>query len=808
MYEYEREHMERLRSLAPECMVLLRRNGDFPLTEPCPVALYGSGARQTIKGGTGSGDVNARFYVTVEEGLEQAGFTVTTKQWLNAYDVIREEAKEEFIARIKQEAKEKHVLAVMYGMGAVMPEPQYELPMEGEGDTAIYVLSRISGEGNDRKAVSGDFLLTETEIRDILAAKEKYAKFLLVLNVGGPVDLTPVASVENVLLLSQLGTVTGDALADVVLGKAYPSGKLTTTWAAWPDYPKIGEFEEPEDTRYFEGVYVGYRYFDSVGTVPTFPFGFGLGYTDFALQCTGASVEGTKVSVTARVENTGAAPGREVAQLYISVPWGRLDQPRQTLAAFAKTPELAPGEQCALELTFAMEDVAAFDEQACAWVLESGSYVLRLGSSSRATVPVAVAALEEDVTVRKVESVGGSTDFQDWKPEPPVPEDLSGLPVVKVDSAAFASLCWPTPYEPSAYAKGAVSSLSDEQLIYLSMGLFAKGPTSIIGNAAQQVAGAAGETYGKIPGLPGLVMADGPAGLRLNQKYTRDKKGKPHAIGSTLPAGMEDYLPGIARSFLNRGANKPPKGEVFEQYCTAIPIGTALAQSWNTALVEACGNVVGEEMERFGIQLWLAPAFNIHRSVLCGRNFEYYSEDPLLAGKMGAAMTLGVQKHPGCGTTIKHFCCNNQELNRLTSNSVVSQRALRETYLRAFQICIRESDPAALMTSYNLLNGIHTSERLDLMVTLLRQEWGYQGLIMTDWVVPGLGVTGKHRMAKSAPSIEAGNVFMPGSQGDYNAALKALHGRNRDFTLSRRAAERCAMQVVEAVRRLLPDKRG
>ena len=808
MYEYEKRHMQTLRALASECMVLLKRNGDFPLAEPCPIALYGSGARQTVKGGTGSGDVNARFYVTVEQGLENAGCTVTTKQWLNAYDVIREEAKQEFIARIKQEAKERHVLAVMYGMGAVMPEPLYELPMEGEGDTCIYVLSRISGEGNDRKAVAGDFLLNETEIRDILAARAKYRRFLLVLNVGGPVDLTPVQEVENILLLSQLGTVTGDALADVVLGRAYPSGKLTTTWTAWPDYPKIGEFEMSDDTRYFEGVYVGYRYFDTAGVSPMYPFGYGLGYTDFDLSCAGVSVEGTRITVTAAVENTGAAPGREVVQLYVSVPWGRLDQPRQTLAAFAKTPELAPGERTHVELSFAMEDIASFDEQACAWVLEGGSYVLRLGNSSRNTAPAAVAVLGEDVTVRALSPVGGAPDFQDWKPEQREEEDLTGLPVLQVESAAFAALGWPDPWAPGAYARGVVSALSDEQLIHLSMGLFSKGPASIIGNAAQQVAGAAGETWGGVPGLPGLVMADGPAGLRLNQRYTRDSKGKPRAIGSTLPAGMEDYLPGIARAFLNRGAGKQPKGEVFEQYCTAIPIGTAIAQSWNTDLAHACGDVVGEEMERFGIQLWLAPAFNIHRSVLCGRNFEYYSEDPLLSGKMGAAITRGVQQHPGCGVTIKHFCCNNQELNRLTSNSQVSQRALREIYLRAFQICIREADPAALMTSYNLLNGVHTSERQDLMFTLLRQEWGYRGLIMTDWVVPGLGAKTSHRMAKSAPSIAAGNLFMPGGQGDYNAALNALRGRNRDFTLTRAQAETCAVQVVEAVLRLRPDDRG
>lgn len=801
MYEYEKQHLERLRRAAPECMVMLKRNGDFPLSEPGRLALYGSGARRTIKGGTGSGDVNSRFYVTAELGLEEAGFTLTSKTWMNAYDTIYEEAREQFIADIKREARERHVNPIMYGMGAVMPEPEYQLPLDAEGDAAIYVLSRISGEGNDRKAVKGDFLLTDTEVRDILAAHDRYDRFLLVLNVGGPVDLSPVEAVENILLLSQLGAVTGSALADVVLGKASPSGKLSTTWTAWKDYPQIGEFAMEEDTHYYEGIYVGYRYFDSAEVVPMYPFGFGLGYTDFALSQPEMAVQGREVQVSVRVENTGARPGRETVQVYVSVPWGRLDQPRKTLAAFGKSPVLQPGEACTVTVSFSLEELAGYDEANAAWILEAGDYLVLAGNSSRDVTPAGVVRLEQEVCVRKVHRVGGSADFQDWKPERPeraIPDELS---VWTVEQGAFEDLCWPEEPKVSEFTRGLVSALSDQQLVHLSMGLFSNNPASIIGNAAQSVAGAAGETYHKLPGLPSLVMADGPAGLRLNRQYTRDKRGIPHGIGSALPAGIEDYLPGVARAFLNRGG-KQPKGPVYDQYCTAIPIGTALAQSWNPAVLEECGDIVGTEMERFGVHLWLAPAFNIHRSVLCGRNFEYYSEDPLLSGKMGAAITRGVQQHPGCGVTVKHFCCNNQETNRLTSNSVVSQRALRETYLRAFQICIREADPAALMTSYNLLNGVHTSERKDLLQLLLRQEWGYRGLIMTDWVVPGLGRKGKHRMAKPAPSIAAGNLYMPGGPGDFRSAVNAMRGKNPDFVLPRADAQRCAMQVAETVRRL------
>lgn len=232
LLKYEKQHLQAVRKILPECMVLLKKDGDFPLKKPGKIALYGSGARHTIKGGTGSGEVNSRFFVTVEQGLEEAGFIITTKKWLDAYDQVRENAHERFVKEIKQRARKNHTLAVMEGMGAVMPEPEYKIPLRSRGETAVYVLSRISGEGNDRKAVGGDILLSETEKRDILTLSRNFNRFLLVLNVGGPVDLTPVQEVDNILLLSQLGVETGRALADVILGKACPSGKLTTTWAA------------------------------------------------------------------------------------------------------------------------------------------------------------------------------------------------------------------------------------------------------------------------------------------------------------------------------------------------------------------------------------------------------------------------------------------------------------------------------------------------------------------------------------------------------------------------------------------------
>ena len=277
--QYEIDHLAVVRENAPESMVLLASDGSFPLAGPGELALYGAGARRTIKGGTGSGDVNSRHVVTIEEGLEKAGFTLTTKAWLDAYDEVAQTNHADFVVDIKARAKEAGVPALIYGMGLADPAPAFDIPLDGEGEAAVYVLARDSGEGNDRRPEAGDVRLTDSEIRDIRALQDKFDKFLLVLNVGGVVDLTPVKDVRNILIVSQLGAAIGDSFADVLLGAAQPSGKLSTTWAAWEDYPAIGDFGDPDDTHYREGVYVGYRYFDSTATAPLFPFGFGLGYT-------------------------------------------------------------------------------------------------------------------------------------------------------------------------------------------------------------------------------------------------------------------------------------------------------------------------------------------------------------------------------------------------------------------------------------------------------------------------------------------------------------------------------------------------
>lgn len=777
LHTYEKNHLEKLREYLAECCVLLKRNGAFPLDKPGKIAAYGSGVRNTIKGGTGSGEVNSRYFTTVEEGLKAAGFTITTEKWFDTYEKIHAQAKKDFHKAVKARAKANHTNVIMEGMGAVMPEPEYDILLDGEGDTAIYVVSRISGEGNDRKAESGDVMLTASEQRDILALNEKYEKFMLVLNVGGPIDLTPVKEVGNILVLSQLGVETGAALADILLGKAYPSGKLATTWSAWDDYCSIGEFGEKDDTRYIEGVYVGYRYFDSVGKQALFPFGYGLGYTDFEITDAKTSVDGETVTVTAKVKNVGKMPGKEVVQVYLSSPWGELDKPYQSLAGFVKSKELQAGEEESVSASFKLSSLASYDCKRAAYILEQGNYIVRVGNSSVNTAVCAVLTLEETVITSQLKNTCGTPDFEDWKPECAVEENFDeSVPVILVSKDAFITES--VSYELQHEIADAVKEFTDEQLAYANVGSYAKGGIlSIIGNAGQQVAGAAGETTSELKelGLPVIVMADGPAGVRISQKYYKDEKGV-HAVGPAMPESIAEYLPRPVAWFLSREPKVKKGVEVKEQYATAIPIGTAIAQSWNLEFAKICGDIVGTEMELFGVHLWLAPALNIHRSILCGRNFEYYSEDPLISGLFAAEITKGVQAHPGCGTTIKHYAANNQETCRYSNNSVVSERAMREIYLKGFEICVKESQPLALMTSYNLLNGVHTSERRDLAEDILRCEWNYEGIVMTDWVISMFSAGDVKYAEPHAGKVAAagGDLFMPGSEKNCKEIVEAL----------------------------------
>lgn len=837
---FEKEHIDLVRKTAPECALFLKREDDTLPLAPGKAALYGSGARKTIKGGTGSGDVNVRHFVTVEEGMERAGFEIVSKAWLDAYDQVLVDARAVFVEQIKKEAAELGINAVMYGMGKAMPEPQYEIAMDAECDLAVYVLSRISGEGADRDVSAGDINLSETEIRDILYCSRHYKKFVLVLNVGGMVNLEPVMEVKNILLLGQLGTPTGDVLADILTGVSNPSGKLAMTWAPIEQYPSTKGFGDMDDTVYNEGIYVGYRYFKTADVTPTFPFGYGLSYTKFEIGTASVAADEKKVSVTVPVTNVGTCAGKEVIQLYVSKPSVKLDQPYQELAAFAKTSELKPSENEEVTLTFSLRDLAAYDEELASYVLEKGVYWLRIGNSSEDTVVCAGLKLDADVIVKECKTICPGADIPKFIPadgmeaqERDAQLKKTEAPVYELHAELFQTEKVTYSEEPTEILnKGTgsfedvksgkisveqfISSLTNEQLAYLSIGLYEDntGMGSMIGASAQTVAGAAGETTKRLEelGVPSLVMADGPAGIRICKIY-KIVDGKAKGVDNPL-AGMMEFMDQEQLQMMAAMAPKPTEEEekapIHYAYCTAIPIGTALAQSFNTEMCEKLGDLVGKEMEQFGVHLWLAPAMNIQRSPLCGRNFEYYSEDPVVGGRIAAAITNGVQKHKGCGTTIKHFALNNQETNRMASNSIVSERALREIYLRTFEICIRESAPAAVMSSYNLVNGEHANNSKDIQTHVLRDEWGYEGAVMTDWyAVGGMiaaagGRENKHPAGLASGCIHAGNdLVMPGMAADFEEMLSAVDNPEAKYPITRAELQVTAKRVLEMICKLV-----
>ena len=806
MKQYETNHLNYVLEHAGECTVLLKKNGKFPLVKPGKLAVFGSGARYTIKGGTGSGEVNTRVSYTIEQGLEKAGFIITTKAWLNAYDQLRKKARKAYGKQLRTEAKKAGVNIIIYAMGKNMPEPDYDYPLTFEGDTAIYIVSRISGEGSDRQVIAGDVKLTSSEIRDILELNQKYDRFMLVLNVGGVIDLTPVKEVGNILVLSQLGVDNGQILADILTGKQNPSGKLATTWAEWSEYSYEGSFGDWNDNRYKEGIYVGYRYFDTFSKQSLFPFGYGLSYTDFQLQTKSVSLEKDTISIDVQVKNIGSYAGKEVVQVYVSMPAGKLDKPYQDLVAYAKTKLSQPNEETTLHLSFRLADFASYDVEAEQYILESGDYIVRVGNSSQDTKIAAVVTLDQTVCVTQVKNCLGTPDFEDIKSQKQV--DSISNDVVHLNMHASDIESETIQYNREDIIDDTVMKLTDEELAYLSIGNFDPNVKffGTIGNASSQVAGAAGETTTllKDKGIGSLIMADGPAGIRVAKKYYEDETGAHNASGTGIcPDSMLEYVGPVMRFIVRlvTGSKKVPKNAVLKEHAaTMIPIGTAVAQSFNVELAKAFGDIVGAEMEMMGIHLWLAPALNIHRNILCGRNFEYYSEDPLVSGLMAAAITEGVQQHPGCGVTIKHYAANNAETNRYCNNSQVSERAMREIYLRGFEICVKKANPKAVMTSYNLLNGIHTAEHRGLIEDILRREFGFDGIVMTDWIVDAFSDSrSAYRNSIASEVAKAGgDLFMPGSKKDYENVLEAL----KNGSLTRKQLEVNVTRILRMINAL------
>lgn len=799
------------RKAASEGMVLLKNDNQFlPLLPVKPVALYGVGASNTIKGGIGSGDVNERESISIYQGMKEAGFTITNEEWIHDFEETFNRARLEWRDLILEKAKGADREG-LFGFFDTYTGNPFKMPYGGpvvktDADTAFFIVSRMAGEGADRYDKDGDYYLSETEKKQLEDTCRLYKDVVVVINAGGLVDLSFVDEYENIralLHILQPGMEGGRAFADIITGAVTPSGKLTDSWAyKYEDYPSSARFSHNDgnvDKAYYEdGIYVGYRYFDSFDVKTRYCFGYGMSYTDFEIKDISVKAEDGKIKISTAVENVGKLySGKEVVQVYVTSPLGKLSKEYRRLVSFNKTDLLSPSSVQILSQEFDISDLASYSEAIPGWLLETGSYVIWVGNSLESAKPVAVMKLSEEVLLERtvnvcplleeLEEISPDRDSFIKKHEDLIKECKSlMLPEIELvlDDVSTREVEYLKNSELfDKEAMEFVDTLTEDELIALASGDPEKSQDSNLGSAGISVPGSAGETNNCCldKNLASIVLSDGPAGLRLQKCYSVEN-GELHIL--PFMAALENGL------FCNEKDIELP-GEKYYQYCTAIPVGTLLAQSFDVKLLEEVGEMIGGEMELFNTTLWLAPGMNIHRNPLCGRNFEYYSEDPLLSGKIASAITKGVQRVSGVGTTIKHLCCNNQEDNRMHADSILSERALREIYMKGFEIAVKQSQPMSIMTSYNLVNGVHAANNYDLLTQVVRNEWGFKGMVMTDWTT-----TEKGPDCTAAGCMRAGNdLVMPGAKIDRENLLK----ERREGTLSVEDLKACIARLVKII---------
>lgn len=836
--EFEQKNRELARKAAAEGFVLLENDGILPLKDR-RVALYDSGARMTVKGGTGSGAVRERYSVTIAQGLENAGFTIASVFWLDRFDKFYQDTYEAY--RQKQEKKVEGIREFYQILGMIEPfEHPTGIPViwedveEAACDTAIYVLARQAGEGNDRYDRQGDYRLDDVERDNLKFLSKAYQNFIVIINAGGVIDVSflDTLHVSALVYFVQGGEEGGNALADVLSGKRNFSGKLATSWAySFEDIPSNTTYSylggDKYNQEYKEGIYVGYRYFDTFDVRPRYAFGYGLSYTSFEYSVPGegmnrntfmgkcvSQAQGTSVSqdpsaepgifidrggirLTVAVKNTGAVSGREVVQLYVTVPFGNGAE-KQRLAAFAKTKELASGETENVELTAAFRELANYDEIRAAWVLRAGEYILRVGNASDHNAPAAVLTLAKDTVLEQCVNICPVRHtIEEITPPKRQEENLGHIPYYAIDPY-LPDTIYHSYDAPREEAESVVESMTAKQLASLVVG----GGTSAQ-NLQVEAMGASGATTPELYedlGIPNVVLSDGPAGLNLTSQIVElpDGTTKAARVPEVLEA-YKRYLFGFSGMVLKSRMAEPEEGQVHYQYATAWPCSQLLAQTFDTELLERIGHGVGAEMEAFGVTVWLAPGMNIHRNPLCGRTFEYYSEDPYVSGKMAAAIVRGVQRHPGKGMSIKHFAANNCELERNMSSSNMTERTLRELHLRGFEIAVKEAAPMTVMAAYNKVNGVYCTNNYDLLVKVLRNEWGFEGLVMSDWDAMKASredctrpVSGDVQKAHRAGC----DLIMPGRPDQVEALLRGVESGEVEIS----DLKRSAMRVLKMIR--------
>ncbi|MBP5288248.1 MAG: glycoside hydrolase family 3 C-terminal domain-containing protein [Clostridia bacterium] len=692
-----KKHLELTRRIATEGTVLLKNDGTLPLAKGSRICLFGRGVGEYIFGGGGSGSLMARGRIDPAAALLNRKDARVFRPLVDFYRDALADGKDWAEGLSPQETSRS--VQVKPRHTPALPDSLYREAV-AFGGTAILILARYSTEEMDRSGGAGDYTLLPEEEKLLEDLCRDFEKVVVVFNVCGVMDVAPFAEngkVNAVLYTPFAGHLAGESLADILLGDACPGGRLQDTLArSLDDYPTTATFRESEDyVNYEEDIFVGYRYFETFCPEKVvYPFGFGLSYTAFSRKTLSAQKEKNTVSVSVLVKNTGKRPGRDVAQLYLTAPQGKLGKAKKVLAAFEKTRELAPGQEQTLRLSFDIRSLASFDDlgliRKSAFVLEKGEYQVLLGENVRDTEKILSFRLEKNEIVkvctpylapvelpRRLRADGSYETLPGEAPLPhPVKRHALRQPKPETPISLAAAL-------KDKRLDGYLRQFSDDELADT---LFGHTPlnasyTGCLGHLALR-----GDK--RKPGY--IPTADGPAGYRAT--YGRDV------------------------------------------YTTHFPCANMLAQTWDPALARRFGRTVALEIKENNAGIWLAPALNIHRSPLCGRNFEYFSEDPLSSGVFAAAVVKGVQGEHVVAT-VKHFLCNNKETNRKESDSRVSQRALREIYLKGFEICIKKSRPGALMTSYNRVNGVRASANWELINGVLRGEWRFTGVVMTDWEV-------------------------------------------------------------------------
>lgn len=780
-----------VREAASEGIVLLKNEKNiFPLTKDDNVALFGRCQIDYYKSGTGSG------------GAVHTEYTTNLVQGLKRYEDI---SLNEELLQIYENWVKKNPFDNGAGIWAGEPWFQKEMPVTEElvkkvrekSNKAIVVIGRTAGEDQDNAVVEGSYLLTKEERTLIEKTAKYFEKTAVILNVSNIIDMSWVENIPNkenicgILYTWQGGIEAGNASADVLTGSVVPSGKLPDTIAySIEDYPSTENFGSVKCNFYEEDIYVGYRYFETFAPEKVqYPFGFGLSYTQFAVETEKAQTTGTgenaEVEITVCVTNKGEMySGKEVVQIYFEAPQGKLGKPVRQLIDFEKTKVLAPGESQTMIFKVQAKDMVSYDDSGITehkncYVLEEGIYRFYAGTDVRSAGLVQFEGkegleIEECTVVTALQEVLAPTKaFQRFRPaekgkDGVYKKDTEEVPLQTISLkqrieenlpkemsiTGNRGITFDMVRDKKASAEAFVAQLKEEELAMIVRGEGMCNPMVTPGTASA-FGGTAPSLYRY--GIPAVCTADGPSGIRMD-------------------SGLK---------------------------ATQMPIGTMLAASWNLPMVEALYELEGKELLRNEIDTLLGPGINIHRSPLNGRNFEYFSEDPYLTGKFAVAAVKGIGK-TGAAATIKHFACNNQEQARTVVNSVVSQRAVREIYLKAFEMAVKEGNARSIMTSYNPLNGHWSASNYDLCTTVLRGEWGYQGIVMTDWWAkmndPAEG--GKEDMKNTAAMVRAQNdLYMVVTNGGSEEnvyednTLEAL----KENKLTVGELQRCAMNICRFI---------